>query len=172
MSKIVLIGGPSSGKSTLVEMMGNNGFNIISEVAKDIIAKTGIINPQNKAQYAEFQDKIIQEQMKREEQIKEDEITILDRGIYDTLAYSERYLGFVSEKIQRIVNSHETYDRVFLLDRLPFVKADFRIEQDDLEAEGLHERVREIYIRRGHRLENIPVMSKDKRLKYLMEKIS
>jgi len=171
MTKIVLIGGPSSGKSTLIKMLGEKGFPIIPEAAKDLILARGGISPNNREDYIKFQLEVVEKQVRNENQFYRGETTFLDRGIYDNLVYCNKYLGFVPTEVEKLISEHHRYDRVFLLDRLPFVKENFRIENDEAEAKELHERVVSTYENFGYNLERIPVLPREERLNYLFGRV-
>ena len=171
MTKIVLIGGPSCGKSTLIEMLSRKGYNTIPEVAKDLILKRGLINPRDKQKYSQLQDEIALEQTRRENILYNEDTTFLDRGIHDNIAYCEKYLGLIPDLTKKLISEHKGYDRIFFLERLPFVKKNFRIENDESEAIELHNRILKVYQNLGYNLEKIPALPKEERLNYLLERV-
>lgn len=171
MTKIVLIGGPSSGKSTLINMLAEKGYNTIPEVAKDLILSKGGITPEDKLAYENFQNEIAVEQLRREKELYSGDLTFFDRGIYDGIVYSEKFLGHIPRLAKKLIDSHTGYDRIFALARLPFLREGFRVEKDDVEAQELHERIVDVYRSRGYDLEFIPVLPREERLNYLLERI-
>src|SRR5690606_34816123 len=89
MTKIILTGGPSSGKTTIINSLLEKGYSVVSEVAKDIIEKEGLVDPNNKKKYEELQNKIAHLQIKREKNLEGKVINFLDRGVYDGIVYCE-----------------------------------------------------------------------------------
>ncbi len=172
MTKIVLTSGPSSGKSTLVRLLSEKGFAIIPEVAEDLLRERGLVDRENKLEYTKLQNDIATEQVRRENEIYFGGLTFLDRGIYDGIAYCEKHLGFIPEIVKKLLDEHKGYDKVFLLEKLPFVKESYRIEKDEEEQIEMHNRIIRIYENLGYKLERIPVLeSADKRLEYLLERV-
>ncbi len=171
MAKIVLTGGPSSGKTSLIEELSSMGHSVIPEVAKDLILKIGNLDPRDKVSYAKFQEDVALEQIRREEELYKGQITFLDRGLYDGIAYSQKYLGFVPEALSASARNHSGYERIFVLDRLPFVKENFRIENGEAEAAELHHRIVKVYSNYYKNLERVPVLPIKDRLNYVLEKL-
>jgi len=175
MTKIVLIGGPSSGKTTLLNKLKERGFNIIPETAKDLIDLRRMqgekVDPKDIPKYSILQNDITLEQIRREREMYHGELTFLDRGIYDNLAYCSKFLGFIPDITQKLIGEHLGYDRIFVLDRLPFIKEDFRVENSDEEASEIHKRIMQVYQNKGYKLERIPVLPIEERVNYLLEKV-
>lgn len=86
MIKIVLTGGPASGKTTIVNMLKKKGFYIVPEVATIIFEK--IKSKWKVFDREKFQDLVLKYQLIYESKIpKTEKVAILDRGTIDGLAY-------------------------------------------------------------------------------------
>jgi predicted ATPase len=94
MKKYALIGGPCSGKTTLIKEAKKRGIPVVSEVARDIItANRGY--PSDREGIIDIQRKIFTGQIKREDNL--DTLLFpfgfLDRGAVDNVAYARYYFG-------------------------------------------------------------------------------
>ena len=170
MTKVVLIGGPCSGKSTIINMLKHKGYDVVPEVAKDVFLSMGLPDPSNQDWYASLQNIIAMEQIKRESQFNNSKLTFLDRGIYDIIAYCQKDLGFVPDTAKKIIDNHPGYDLVFLLDQLPFVKESYRVEKNHQEAALLHAMVYDVYKTLGYDIIKIPILPPKQRLDYLLRR--
>lgn len=169
MARVVLIGGPSSGKTSTIERIAAVGYAVVPEVAKDLILARGGLDPRNKSDYRLFQEEVVREQMRRESAFSGD--CFLDRGIYDGVAYSLKNLGDIPDFLRQAISCHKGYDAIFSLDMLPFKKEIFRIEQDEQEAHDMHLRVIDVYQKYGFRVIPVPVMSVQERVNYILGRL-
>jgi predicted ATPase len=94
--RVVVTGGPYSGKTTLVGALAGRGFATVPEAAIDVIgtlnATMGVEGQRTwrRDHLLEFQQMIFELQVEREEAIGPDAGTVfLDRGIADGIAYCE-----------------------------------------------------------------------------------
>lgn len=169
--KIVLIGGPSSGKTTLIKELEKRGYNVIHEVARSVIEKRlhiPAIRPE-----IEIRQRLIYEKQLQEEEGCSG-LTFLDRGTLDGISYSEHLLGHVPFEV-----SASDYQMIFNLERLPFVDDGLRVESGDEEAQILHEKILKIYREHGYELVYVPVFdastmeeSVSRRVEYILSKIN
>lgn len=84
----VLIGGPNSGKSTLLKLLQKEGYRVMREVAEEVINE-GTHQPWlgDEAQL-EFQQEVALRQKRYEAALaKGDDLVFLDRGLVDAIAY-------------------------------------------------------------------------------------
>jgi predicted ATPase len=161
--KIVLCGGPCCGKSTIISELKSRGFNVMEEAAREVIKKTGIITDEVK-----FQKDIYDIQTHHEKRMDEsEELFFLDRGIMDGHAYSIKNINRIPEDIS-IINT-KRYALVLILDRFPLFKDGERREQNEEEAEIIHNLIHKCYIDSGYNPIRIPIMEIEKRADYILE---
>jgi predicted ATPase len=151
--KVVITGGPSSGKSTLIEEFSRRGFVIVPEAAT-IVIKRGVHHPTRDP--IAFQREVLALQMKleRDAEGKASGIIFCDRGIYDGLAYL-RFYG-ISESVIRLPEVWR-YDEVFYLEQLPYVRDEIRFETPE-EARRISELLWEVYRELGYAPIRVPAM--------------
>jgi predicted ATPase len=168
--KVVLTGGPSSGKSTLIKELERRGHRILHEVARNVLEERRAF-PLNKEEWLARQQIIYQRQSEAEEIASG--LVFLDRGTLDVVAYSKHLLGYVPFEIGK-----NNYAAVFNLERLPFVHDGLRTERSDEEAQEIHEKILSTYKDFGYSPISIPTFpartieeSVSKRADYLISKL-
>ncbi len=170
MRKYVLTGGPCSGKTTLINELRKNGFSVLDETAREVLSSALISDKviNNKENYEKLEIEIFQRQLKKESSLcKKTLLYFLDRGTIDCLAYSEVFLGYVPEEIA--IHTHSgRYDKVFALERLPFVNDGVRVEGTEEEAKKIHDFLIKTYLDYGYELIHVPVMSVEERMEFIL----
>lgn len=153
MNKYVLTGGPCSGKTSLINCLRERGFNVLEEVAREVIEEMNGMDYDKSQEQEIRQEMIFERQLEREAKLKGD--VFLDRGLLDNLAYSQHLIGYVPENTK--IDFSNRYDKVFALDMLPFVDDGLRIESGDEEAEKIHELIVNVYEKFDYNVVNVPV---------------
>jgi predicted ATPase len=141
--RIVLTGGPSSGKTTIINHLESKGFKIIRESARETLEKFG--TPKNKEEIQKLELLMFGTQKERERNCSGR--TFLDRSQIDYLAYTKYFLGYLPSDMSP---PNYRYDKVFVLERLPFVADGTRTEANEEEAQHRHELVLNEYINQGY----------------------
>jgi predicted ATPase len=168
MKKYVLTGGPNPGKSTTIEDLKKRGFSVLEEIAREMIQKHRGF-PKEKSEMKSFQEMMFDEQLKRESKLDR-EIVFLDRGIGDYQAYAEHLFGYVPPKLKNL-DFAGRYNKIFFLDRLPFVHDGLRVESGDEEAQKIHDLIADSYKKAGYDITFVPVLPIKERTEYILEKI-
>ena len=169
--KVILTGGPSSGKTTLITELEKRNYSVVHEVARHVLEERKNFEP-TKSEW-EIRQKMIYEKQLSEENNSQG-LVFFDRSILDGIAYSKHLIGFVP-----YVAAKTNYDLVFNLERLPFVNDGLRIESGDEEAQELHEKILNTYLENGYSPIEIPAIKDDsipraisRRADYLIEKVN
>ena len=93
--KVVLAGGPCTGKSTLVQELASRGYETVPEAASSVIEplKGGMffMCPFNSAVFADLQKQIVCKQIELESKISGKGMVFFDRSALDSLAYLRFY---------------------------------------------------------------------------------
>lgn len=123
MKKIVITGGPCSGKTTLIDKLKNSGEVVLTESATTLInqqlqIENGIL-PWTK--FEEFEKLLLDFQISKENELNELAISrcFLDRGVIDVLAYYEFQQIPITTELFLKIDSVNRYDKVFFLESLP-----------------------------------------------------
>jgi len=148
--KYIITGGPSSGKTSIISELQKRGYSVLEEVAREVLSEKRNLN------WEQLQSTIFGRQLEKEEEFKDKPYLFLDRGLPDVLAYSLHNLNYIPLEFADF-NFSKRYDKVFLLDRLPFVKDEIRIEKDDAEAQKIHNLISSVYEDLNYDLIKVPV---------------
>jgi predicted ATPase len=172
MKRIVITGGPCSGKTTVIEGLAKRGFPILKETAKEIVAARRHI-PISKEESQIRQDLIFNKQLAKEERAgkKNYKILFLDRCLIDGLAYSLLYSGRDSIKKYLPFIKNRKYDSIFIFEGLPFSSEDFRAENDEKEAKRIRKAIYDFYKEQGYKPINVPAMPVERRLEFILKKL-
>ncbi len=175
MAKYVISGGPSSGKTTLVNLILELGYDVMPEMAGQIIDEQlkykGDMVPWNAVRRQEFQKELIRRQIEAEKTIKGDRLCFLDRAIPDNIAYN-LYDGNTPSDYLLKSSKNGGYDCVFFLEQVPFYEqTEFRKETSQ-EARRLSFLLSEVYGSLGYNVVNIaPMGSAERRAEFIMDVI-
>jgi predicted ATPase len=172
MGKFIITGGPCTGKSTLLESLAKEGHITIPESARELIdeerGKPKGILPWT--DYAAFQKMVWTRQKAKENRLDESAVCFLDRGHPDNLAYCE--LGNVDLGDNFLDDVMAAgYEKVFILDRLPFYVKDPVRKEDEREAILIHEKICEVYHRLRFDIVHVPFLQNGSRKDYVLERI-
>lgn len=113
----IITGGPSSGKTTIINILNKLGYATLSETARIVIEH----KIKNKIHYdersASFQQEIFSLQMKRESTQNKHRTLFLDRAMPDSLAYLKETGTDINPLIDHI--NARAYRNVFFMEQLP-----------------------------------------------------
>lgn len=147
MTKIVITGGPCSGKSTLVGELAGRGHAVVYEVAAEVFRGRRVKDHTQLSadEMLSVQREIAEMQMQREASIRRDEEFFLDRSMIDNLAYHKIRGLPIDPRYKAFVLANK-YDAVFFLQMIqPYEKDGVRVE-DEQTAMRLGEAVYRMYI--------------------------
>lgn len=152
---IVITGGPSVGKSTLLNELRSCGYTVVSEQATAVIKEGKILPWENRDL---FQREVLKRQLEAEQPYRDsNEVVFVDRGVFDGEAY---YLcdaikppSFFNEL------SGHPYQKVLLLEHLGvFVHDGVRFENLTY-TKQITEVLQVVYQSRGYQVIRIPAGS-------------
>ena len=168
--KILLTGGPGTGKSSIILALESQGEYTIREAAEDVIKLRQSQGHPEPWMDSSFQKGILELQIQRESRIpKEAERVFMDRGLADGLAYSEPGTEIYKQILEAVTATK--YDRVYLVENLGFTeKTDVRKENQE-EAIQLGNKLREVYKELGYNPITIPVAPVDERVIKVLENL-
>jgi len=166
--KVVITGGPCTGKTTTVEALEKRGHKVLPEISRLVIEEQNKIGgdmvPWKRLQ--DFNAEVTRRQLDMEANAPNG-LVFLDRGVIDNLAYCEWGNVTPPQELKDAV-TQTSYGKVFLLLPLPF------IENDDVRTETgedvitLTNLIRKAYQEHGHKVIEIPPVSVDERVELIL----
>lgn len=168
----VLTGGPCAGKTTLLAELSRRGYRTVSEAARTYIDRElakGRTIEEIRSNEVAFQNELVRMKVDTEKKLTKDEVIFFDRGMHDSVAYLA-LRGVVTHPALDEALKASRYEAVFLLDRVPYVKDNVRVETPQ-EAAELHERIGNAYRNAGMTVLRVPLMSLGKRADFILETI-
>ena len=169
----VITGGPSSGKTTTVNLLNSMGYMTTIEHARHYLDTQRIIGKtveEIRKNQQEFQLGVLEMQIEQENSLKPDELVFLDRAIPDSLAYY-RFLNL--EPDVKLLNALKevVYKKVFILERLPFMK-DYARTEDEYGQKKIHELLIEVYESLHFPVLHVPVLPPAERVDFILKNLN
>ena len=168
----VITGGPSSGKTTTVNLLKERGYITTFEHARHYLdtqrLKGKTIEEARKNQI-EFQLGVLDMQIEQENQISPDVLVFLDRAVPDALAYY-RFLNLPEDKKLTEALRTVSYKKIFILDCLPLVK-DYARTEDGAAQKKIHGLLIEVYESLGFPIIQVPVLQPEERVDFILKNI-
>lgn len=167
----VITGAPCSGKTAVIEELAHRGHPVVPETARAHIDRElarGRCLEEIKADPAAFEGRIFHTKLELENRLPAGQPYFLDRGLPDSIAYF-RLEGLDPEE-PRTHSRQVRYHRVFLFERLDFLKDPVRSENTQTAA--LIERlIEEAYGSLGYPLVRVPVLTVAERADYVLARV-
>lgn len=166
----VITGGPSSGKTTTVNLLKHRGYITTMEHARHFIdtqrLKGRTLDEVRENQH-EFQLGILNMQIEQENHIAPHVLVFLDRAIPDALAYY-RFLNIPEdEKLTEALRT-VSYKKIFILDCLPLVNDYARNENTEAQNK-IHSLITEVYESLPFPVIHVPVLPAEERVDFILK---
>lgn len=168
----VITGAPSSGKTTIINLLKNKGFNVVYEMARIYIDQKiseGKKIEEIRGDEATFQEKILKLKIEAEKKLSKEEITFFDRGIPDSDAYATLRGARQNDFLKQAI-IHSRYKKVFLLDLLEYEKDYARTETLE-EQTKIHNLLEESYRKTNVDIVRVSVMPPAERLDFILNNL-
>ncbi len=168
----VLTGGPSSGKTTTVQLLRDRGYTTTIEHARhyiDLQRLGGRSVEEIRSRQLEFQRGVAAMQVAQEAALDPRQVVFLDRALPDSLAYL-RFLGLEADATLNEAIRRADYRKVFLLDLLPLAPDYARTEDPDAQRR-IHHLLADVYGELGFPLERVPVLSPTDRVDWILARL-
>ena len=168
----VITGASCSGKTTMIDQLAEKGFQTFPEPARQYfereLAKGRAID-EIREDRATFTCQVYDLWLKLNCRLRPNEITYLDRGLPDALAFY-RFAGLNPNEILPDCFQYR-YASVFLLTRLPYQRDGIRAGDDETAAYFESWMLRD-YSALGYNVVRVPVLPPEERLAFVIERLS
>jgi len=168
----VITGGPSSGKTTTVNLLRERGYITTMEHARHFLdtqrLKGRTIEEVRKNQ-REFQLGVLDMQIEQENEIAPNVQVFLDRAIPDALAYY-RFLNLTEDDKLIEALKNVSYKKVFIMDYLP-LKNDYARNENSEAQKKIHELITEVYESLPFPVVHVPVLPAEERVEFILNNL-
>ena len=168
----VITGGPSSGKTTTVNILKERGYITTMEHARHFLdtqrLKGKTIEEVRKNQKG-FQLAVLEAQIKQEKEIEPNLLVFLDRAIPDALAYY-RFLKLKPDPKLTVALKTVSYKKIFIMDCLPLKNDYARIENAAAQKE-IHALITEVYESLSFDVVHVPTIAAEYRVDFILENL-
>ena len=168
----VITGGPSTGKTTTIDMLTERGYKTTIEHARhyiDTMRVEGQTVEELRSNKREFQLGVLNMQIEQEASINPEDVVFLDRAIPDALAYY-RFLGLEVDEILKVVMRKVNYKMIFILDKLPLINDYARIENKN-DQNQIHNLISEVYESLPFPVIHVPVLPPADRVDFILNNL-
>jgi len=168
----VITGGPSSGKTTTINLLRHKGYKTTIEHARhyiDTMRSEGHTVEEIRNNKRKFQLGVLDMQIEQEASINPEDLIFLDRAIPDALAYY-KFLELEVDTILKEAMRKVNYKRVFVLDKLPLVNDYARLESEN-DQNKIHNLITEVYESLQFPVIHVPVLPPSERVDYILNSI-
>lgn len=181
--KIVITGGPSTGKTTVINKLEEKGFTCLHEIIRDMTqeektnntATTFVTNPiVSVTDPMAFNTNLLNARVAQYESVKTQKSNLIffDRGIPDILAYMDCFeQSYDSNFIEACTNN--TYDTIFMMPpwREIHIVDNERFESYD-ESLRVNNALIKTYTHFGYDIQIVPRTTIDKRVSFILEQLN
>ena len=174
--KIVIAGGPGTGKTTIINELKKRGFKCYDEISRQITlqARKDGIEQLFLTEPLLFSDKLLEGRTKqfKDANNETEPIVFLDRGLPDIIAYMDYIGDSYPNYFIEACEAHK-YDYIFILAPWQeiFTSDSERYENFE-EAIEIHHHLLKSYIRFGYYLTDVPFGSVESRADFILESLN
>ena len=174
--KIVIAGGPGTGKTTIINALKKHNFLCYDEISRQITlqAREDGIEQLFLTEPLLFSEKLLEGRTKQfVDATKELEpVVFLDRGLPDVIAYMDYIGDHYPEHFVKACEDHQ-YDAIFILAPWQdiFTSDSERYESFE-EAIEIHKHLLDSYKRFGYQLIDVPFGSVNTRIEFILESLN
>lgn len=173
--RLVISGGPGVGKSTVLNLLNQQGFAVIPETMGVCFYEAKQAGRLNEffADTVRLQTLLMERQLQQEAQHDNEEIVFLDRSAYDITFYAEWFNVQMPDAFMAIAPTRP-YHIVFFLEPLPeefYQNSDLRTEPRKLSL-GKHEFLRKKYEGTSLPVLSVPFDTPENRVRFILDNLT
>lgn len=174
--KIVITGGPGTGKSSIIDELKRRGQICFEEISRQITldARETGVEQLFLEQPLLFSQLLLEGRTKqfKEADMHHDKTIFLDRGLPDVLAYMVYFDSEYPEDFEKTCQNN-SYDAVFILAPWHDIFQSDNVRYETFEqAELIHQHLLETYKKFNYDLKSVPFDTVEKRTDYILESLN
>ncbi|HUH26637.1 ATP-binding protein [Gelidibacter sp.] len=174
--KIVITGGPGTGKSSIINELKKRGHICFEEISRQVTleARENGIEQLFLTQPLLFSKLLLEGRLKQftEANTYENATIFLDRGLPDVLAYMDFYGSDYPESFVQACQNH-SYDTVFIVTPWADIFQSDHVRYETFEqSEQIHEQLINTYTKFGYDLIPIPFDTVEKRADFIIDSLN
>lgn len=169
----VVTGGPSVGKTALLNELEKREYKTFPEIARMVIDEgiiKGLTVEQIRRDEKSFQMEVLKRKKDLENQHDKNLLTFFDRGMQDTIAYMRSYGWKLEKKLGEEINKSK-YRKIFLLDPLPEFVKDYARTEDEKFINNINKLLEFAYKNSGHEVVKVPAMPIKERADFVLKHV-
>lgn len=171
-NKIVITGGPGTGKTTLIDELSSQGYPIMPEVSREVIleARKEGIEQLFLVKPLLFSEKLMEHRLQQFQEAPTNEPMVLfDRGMPDVTAYMD-YLGTEYPAHFDETCRRHRYDHIFILPPWQEIYTQDNERYESFEqAQSIYKFLAEGYRKYGYDITHVPQGTVAERCKYILD---
>lgn len=164
---VVITGPPSSGKTTLLELLAADGERTSGDSTRKLIADV-VASGRDAEEFRfadDFQPKVLEAMLGAEQRLDPDELVFLEYGLPCNIAFHRTESLPLTEGLDEAANAHR-YTAVFILEPVAWENDAERVEDEEYQ-QTVHQHMFEVYRERGYDPIAVPATSPIERLAFV-----
>ncbi len=171
--RIIITGGPGTGKSTIIDLLEERGYPCHCEVSRAVIKeqleKGSDLLPWN--DLSGFSDTVFKGQTGQYHQAEPNEINFFDRGLPDVIAYLRKDL-LPTEALDDLVEHYPYHNEVFVTPPWEEIYKNDEERREDFETmQAIHNALVETYEHFGYTVVEVPKEDSYKRVNFILKRL-
>ncbi|MGL6153435.1 MAG: AAA family ATPase [Aeromonas sobria] len=174
-NRVIFTGGPGSGKTSVINFLGQLGYPSATEVGRKVIQiqieRNGIALPWKDK--VAFRDAMVLEELNNYKTHDNSGLTFFDRSIIDSYGYSQLEQIAVSELLSRSCRELTYHKKVFIFPPWEAIyENDIERKQDFNEAVATYHEMMKAYKKFGYELIEVPKFSVQERAEFILDMVN
>ena len=172
--RIVISGGPCSGKTSLLRALQEQGFTVHDETVRSLVKDAGGFPIRNKKarKSGSFFRNVLKRRIEQFLEAPTDNFSFFDRGLPDSLAYMKFMGSRVPALLNESIKKYRYNNTVFLLPPWQEIYSnDAKRKESFEEAQLIFNYLKEAYNESGYMILELPKVSVNERVNIILSKI-
>ena len=171
MRRVVFSGGPGAGKTALLNELRSLGYATMGDSARSIIAERLRSNLSPRPEALKFANQVLDKDAQSYLGCTQPtDLVFYDRGVVDALCMLDQVAPLEERELETLLMRYAYHREVFVFPPWREIyRNDLERDQTFIEAERVHNRVTSWYRRCGYELIEVPKISVQRRMEYVLQ---